>query len=155
LVGSITEHCSGSLVHGCRLRESYQGATHAPVAVAGFHRSAPHRADVHVVCRGAACREDSHAEYSTCELPGYSAGYRVTPQIPQEAVNASVTVVLHAVIDASGRARQLEYVSGPPPLAQAAIDAVKWWQYRVDGEGEEIDTIIEVPFPPGDNQENT
>jgi hypothetical protein len=88
-------------------------------------------------------------------LPGYSAGYRVTPQIPQEAVNASVTVVLHAVIDASGRARQLEYVSGPPPLAQAAIDAVKWWQYRVDGEGEEIDTIIEVPFPPGDNQENT
>jgi hypothetical protein len=80
--------------------------------------------------------------------------YRVTPEILQEAVNVSGTVVLHAVIDASGRARQLEYVSGPPPLTQAAMDAVKWWQYRVDGEGEEIDTMIEVAFPPGDNLEN-
>jgi hypothetical protein len=80
--------------------------------------------------------------------------YRATPQIPQEAVNASGTIVLHAVIDASSRARQLEYVSGPPPLAQAAMDAVRWWQYRVDGEGEEIDMMIEVAFPPSDNQEN-
>jgi hypothetical protein len=78
--------------------------------------------------------------------------YRVTPQIPQEAANVSGTVVLHSVIDPSGRPRQVEYVSGPPPLAQAAIDAVKWWQYEVGLEREEIDTMIEVAFPPGDNQ---
>jgi hypothetical protein len=78
--------------------------------------------------------------------------YRVTPEIPREAVNLSGTVVLHAVIDASGRARQLEYVAGPPLLAQAAMDAVKWWQYRVDGAGEEVDTTIEVAFPPGDGR---
>jgi hypothetical protein len=80
--------------------------------------------------------------------------FRVTPEIPQEAVNVSGTVVLHAVIDPSGRPRQVEYVSGPPPLAQAAIDAVEWWQYEVGLEREEIDTMIEVAFPPGDNQEN-
>jgi hypothetical protein len=77
--------------------------------------------------------------------------FRVTPEIPHEAANVYGTVVLHAVIDASGRPRQLEYVSGPPPLAQAAIDAVQWWQYRVDGEGEEVDTMIEVAFPPAVN----
>ena len=80
--------------------------------------------------------------------------YRVTPEIPQDAANVSGTVVLHGVIDPSGRARQLEYVSGPPLLEQAAIDAVKWWQYRVDGKGEEVDTAIEVAFPPAADQEN-
>ena len=81
--------------------------------------------------------------------------YRVTPEIPHEAENVSGTVVLHAVIDASGRAGQLEYVSGPLSRSRrAAMDAVKWWQYRVDGKGEEVDTMIEVAFPPGDNREN-
>jgi hypothetical protein len=80
--------------------------------------------------------------------------YRVTPEIPQEAANVYGTVVLHAVIDPSGRPRQLEYVSGPPLLAQVTIDAVKWWQYRVGLKREEVDTTIEVAFPPADNQEN-
>jgi hypothetical protein len=86
------------------------------------------------------------------EPPPWPLVYRVTPEIPHESQNVSGTVVLHAVIDASGRAQQLEYVSGPPPLAQAAMDAVKWWQYRVDGKGEEVDTMIEVVFPPGDGR---
>lgn len=89
--------------------------------------------------------------YVDSETQAKALVYRVTPEIPHEAPNVSGTVALHAVIDASGRARQLEYVSGPPLLAQAATDAVKWWQYRVDGEGEEVDTTIEVAFPPADN----
>ena len=52
--------------------------------------------------------------------------YRMTPKVPREAqvVNVSGAVVLHAVIGEDGRAHQLEYVSGPPLLAQAAINAV-------------------------------
>lgn len=79
--------------------------------------------------------------------------YRVTPEIPHEAqvANVSGVVVLHAVITDYGRARELQYVSGPPLLARAAIDAVSWWQYMVTGERMEIDTTIEVVFPPATN----
>lgn len=76
--------------------------------------------------------------------------YRVVPEIPHEAkmVNASGTVVLDAVIGIDGRPHDLQYVSGPPILAQAAIDAVTWWQYGIDQENTEIDTTISVIFPP-------
>jgi hypothetical protein len=46
------------------------------------------------------------------------------------------------------RPRELQYVSGPQPLSEAAIEAAIWWQYRVTAEAEEIDTMIEVAFPP-------
>jgi hypothetical protein len=56
--------------------------------------------------------------------------YEVTPEVPHEAqvIGVSVTVLLHAVIDEEGRVRDVQYVSGPPLLTQAAIDAVRWWQ---------------------------
>jgi hypothetical protein len=79
--------------------------------------------------------------------------YRLTPEIPHEAqaANVSGTVVLHAIIDRNGGTRELQLVSGPSLLAQAAIDAVRWWEYEVDGEDVEIDTTIEVEFFPADN----
>jgi hypothetical protein len=78
--------------------------------------------------------------------------YKVTPDVPAgtEAANISGTIVLQAVIK-DGRAEELRYVSGPALLAQAAIDAVKWWRYRaviIDREALEVDTTIEVVFPP-------
>ena len=82
--------------------------------------------------------------------------YKVTPETPPrvDAVNVSGTVVLHAVIAEDGRAHELQYVSGPPLLTQAAIDAVTWWEYRVaivNDEPVEVDTTIDVVFPsPGD-----
>jgi outer membrane biosynthesis protein TonB len=78
--------------------------------------------------------------------------HRLTPEIPHEAQVANVagTVVLHAVIDRNGRTREIQYVSGPSLLAQAAIDAVRWWEYEVDVEDVEIDTTIEVGFSPAD-----
>jgi len=87
------------------------------------------------------------------EVQARSLVYRVTPEIPHEAqvANASGTVVLHAVITRDGRARELQYVSGPPIPAQAAIDAVTWWQYTVTGEPAEVDTTIQVVFPPENN----
>lgn len=79
--------------------------------------------------------------------------YKVTPEIPPgaDAANVSGTVVLHAIITKDGRADELQYVSGPPLLAQAAIDAVTWWQYwvrTVNDEPVEVDTTIDVVFPP-------
>jgi hypothetical protein len=78
--------------------------------------------------------------------------YKVTPDVPAGTEEATIsgTIVLQAVIKTDGRAEELRYVSGPPLLAQVAIDAVRWWQYRaviIDGEAVEVDTTIEVCFP--------
>jgi hypothetical protein len=93
--------------------------------------------------------------------------YKVSPEIPPAAkvANISGTVVLHTIIDTGGRARELQYISGPPLLARAAIEAVKWWQYRVAFDDKDIgtgnfpvvleplkvDTTIEVVFPSTQN----
>ena len=79
--------------------------------------------------------------------------YRVAPESPQDAgaVNTRGTVLLHAFIDTEGRPRELEYISGPPALVQAAMNAVRWWQYRVemvnDEQAAEVETTIKVEFP--------
>jgi hypothetical protein len=79
--------------------------------------------------------------------------YRVTPELPHEArvANISGTVLLHAVIGTDGRPHNLQYISGPPLLANAAINSVTWWQYRVDELNVEVDTTIPVVFPTADN----
>src|SRR5712664_3838513 len=89
------------------------------------------------------------------ETQARSLVYRVLPEIPAtQAANTSGTVVLHAVIGTDGRAHELSYVSGPQVLVQAAIDAVTWWQYRINVvslepfEAQEVDTTISVLFPP-------
>jgi hypothetical protein len=83
--------------------------------------------------------------YLDTETQAKQLVYKVTPQIPR-GVNASGTVLLHAVIGTDGRPHQLQYVSGPQQLAQAAIDSVTWWQYRITAEQTEVDTTIEVTF---------
>jgi len=89
------------------------------------------------------------------EVQAKSLVYRVLPETPAGlAANTSGTVVLHAVIGTDGRAHELSYVSGPRILVQAAIDAVKWWQYVINVvsldpfEAQEVDTTISVLFPP-------
>jgi hypothetical protein len=74
--------------------------------------------------------------------------YRVNPELPHEAqvADTSGTVFLEAVVGIDGRPRNLRYLSGPSVLAQAAIEAVTWWQYRVDDENTEILTTIPVVF---------
>jgi protein TonB len=89
------------------------------------------------------------------EVQARSLFYRVTPEIPRTAEAASIsgTVVLHAVITTSGRTSELQYLSGPPLLSQAAIDAATWWQYGVafandqPDEPVEVDSTINVVFP--------
>jgi protein TonB len=57
------------------------------------------------------------------------------------------TVVLHAVIDFDGTVKNLEFVSGPPLLTNAVMDAVKQWRYRptlVNGQRVQVDTTINL-----------
>lgn len=90
------------------------------------------------------------------EAQAKSLVYKVAPQIPSDVNRESVSgpVLLHAIISTNGRPRQLEFLSGPAGLAQAAIDAVNWWRYRVEMIGDEaveVDTTIEVDFPQSKN----
>lgn len=77
--------------------------------------------------------------------------HRVQPDYPALARIAHVqgTVVLHAVIGKEGKIKDLQVVSGPALLAQAARDAVNQWRYRpyiLNGEPIEVDTQVTVSF---------
>jgi TonB family protein len=62
------------------------------------------------------------------------------------------TVKLQVVISTTGTIESVKVLSGPPLLAQAAVDAVKQWQYKpfsVDGRPVAASTEIDVPFTLG------
>lgn len=80
---------------------------------------------------------------------------RVQPSYPAIARAAHVqgTVVLHAIIAKDGTVQQLQLMSGPPLLVNAAMDAVRQWRYsptELNGEPVEVDTTIQVVFTLGD-----
>ena len=75
-----------------------------------------------------------------------------TPPIyPPAAKQAKVEgdVIVHAVIDSSGRVTQVTVVSGPPLLRDAAMSAVKLWKYSpaiLNGETVASDTTVTLKF---------
>jgi periplasmic protein TonB len=76
---------------------------------------------------------------------------KVPPVYPPIAKTAHVsgTVVLRAIIGKDGEIRELQFVSGPPLLMKAAMDAVKEWRYKptmLNGEAVEVDTTVDVVF---------
>jgi TonB family protein len=78
----------------------------------------------------------------------------VQPLYPPIAVEAHITgtVVLHAIVARDGTIEQLEFVSGPPLLLKAAMEAVKQWVYEpttLNGRPVEVDTTISVVFTLG------
>jgi periplasmic protein TonB len=80
--------------------------------------------------------------------------HQVQPIYPQIAKTAHVsgTVLLHAIIAKDGTIQELQYVSGPPLLMRAAMDAVREWRYSptlLNGEPVEVDTTIQVVFTLG------
>ncbi len=89
--------------------------------------------------------------------PGIAVGLlvsKVAPVYPIDAKKAGVsgTVVLTAVIGKDGLIQDLQVVSGPDLLQQAALDAVKQWRYRpylLNGEPVEVDTKINIIFTLG------
>jgi TonB family protein len=80
--------------------------------------------------------------------------HQVQPVYPKIAKDAQVsgTVVLHAIISKDGSVQMLQFVSGPPLLMKAAMDAVKQWKYEptlLGGAPVEVDTTISVIFTLG------
>jgi peptidyl-prolyl cis-trans isomerase A (cyclophilin A) len=79
---------------------------------------------------------------------------KTAPVYPIDAKKAGVSgrVELQAVIGTNGLIEDLQVVSGPDLLQQAALDAVKTWRYRpylLNGEPVEVRTIINVIFTLG------
>ena len=85
---------------------------------------------------------------------GFAEGnliHDVQPSYPPRARLAHIQgmVVLQAVIGKDGTIQNLQVVSGPPMLAQAALEAVKQWRYKpyyLNGEPVDVDTTINVNF---------
>jgi TonB family protein len=82
---------------------------------------------------------------------------KVAPIYPQSARESGIegTVVLQGVISKEGRIIRLQVVSGPQILQQAAIDAVKQWEYQpwmLNGAPIEVETTLRVPFSLGGNR---
>jgi peptidyl-prolyl cis-trans isomerase A (cyclophilin A) len=80
--------------------------------------------------------------------------YKQSPVYPIDAKNARVsgTVVLSAIIGTDGTVKDLQVVSGPDMLQQAALDAVKEWRYRpylLNGQPVEVLTTINIIFTLG------
>jgi hypothetical protein len=76
---------------------------------------------------------------------------KVDPVYPAEAPKNKVSrsVVLHVVEDMDGHILQIQPVSGPPELLDAAIEAVKQWRYSptlLNGDPVQVDTLIEIVF---------
>jgi protein TonB len=76
---------------------------------------------------------------------------QVVPVYPAVAKAARVqgTVRFRVIIGTDGQVKSLTTLGGPPPLAQAAADAVRQWRYQptlVDGKPVEVSTEIDVAF---------
>ena len=77
--------------------------------------------------------------------------HRVDPIPPPDALQRQVrgTVVVHVVIDRHGNVAQLEPVSGPPELINAAVEAARQWRYKptiLNGDPVEVQTTIMIAF---------
>jgi protein TonB len=77
--------------------------------------------------------------------------HQVKPSYPALAKQARIqgTVELSAIIGKDGRVQDLKLVRGHPLLVQAAIQAVRDWEYRptlLNGEPVEVATTIDVNF---------
>lgn len=76
---------------------------------------------------------------------------KVAPIYPPLAKQVRIQgkVIVRVVISKMGAVESVNVLSGHPLLVQAAIDAVKQWQYKpflVDGQPVKASTEVEVPF---------
>lgn len=80
--------------------------------------------------------------------------HRLDPVYPQEARAARVqgVVILNVVVGIDGAVKTVRALSGPEPLTQAAVDAVRWWKfepYTVDGNPVEAESTVAIDFRTG------
>jgi len=79
--------------------------------------------------------------------------HRVDPDYPEAARPANLRgiIVLDVVVGRDGSVLDMHALNGPEVLAQAAMDALRWWRfkpYRVDGQPAEVETTVAVEFKP-------
>jgi TonB family protein len=79
--------------------------------------------------------------------------HRVDPDYPEAArrENLQGVIVLDVVVGRDGSVLGMRAVNGPEVLAQAAMDALRWWRfepYRVDGQPVVVETTVAVEFKP-------
>ena len=77
--------------------------------------------------------------------------HKVDPVYPQDAEKAKLQglVLLDTIIGADGVVKDLHPISGPDPLARAAMDSVRWWRFvpfQLNGQVVPVETTIEVEF---------
>lgn len=77
--------------------------------------------------------------------------HRVEATYPQMARIAHIqgNVILHVLIDKQGHVANLKAMMGHPILVQAALDAVRQWEYQpfqLNGEPAEVETAVVVKF---------
>ena len=89
---------------------------------------------------------------------GTMAGMAISQPVPvypdeAKAQHVQGVVVLRARISKEGTVKDVQVVSGPPPLIVSAIDAVRQWKYKpylLNGEPTAVDTTININFSLGE-----
>jgi periplasmic protein TonB len=76
---------------------------------------------------------------------------KVAPEYPALAKAAHIqgTVLIEAIIGKDGKVADLRTIGGPSMLLQAALNAVRSWEYQpylIEGEPVEVETQINVVF---------
>ncbi|MGB6804356.1 MAG: TonB family protein [Candidatus Sulfotelmatobacter sp.] len=79
--------------------------------------------------------------------------HRVDPDYPLEARQAKLqgVIELDIVVGRDGSVVDVRARNGPAVLAQAAVDAMRWWRfepYRVDGKAVVVQTTVAMEFKP-------
>ena len=85
---------------------------------------------------------------------GVMAGHLLAGTMPRYpaivgALRIQGTVTLQATISKTGFIQNIQVISGPPMLRQAAIDAVRTWRYKpylLNGDPIEVETTVNVVF---------
>jgi TonB family protein len=77
--------------------------------------------------------------------------HRVEPVYPADArkENLQGIIALDIVVAKDGSVTSMKALNGPEILANAAMDALRWWKfepYRVNGEPAEVETTVAVEF---------
>ena len=77
--------------------------------------------------------------------------HRVEPVYPAEARKANLQgiIALDIVVGRDGSVVSMHALNGPEVLAQAAMDALRWWKfepYRLNGEPAVVETTVAVEF---------